>query len=667
MMEFIIDGALVENPIGWDETRLTRKFIHDTQINQLSYDQEYTWTGDVYQSLYLRYLNQNTCELVPVEIKVRGRSIVQGVIFVTDCVFNESMATVTVKVRDDGFSARIQNNLGVPITIFGGLTKNSDPLTPITPIDVTMFNQATGAALTGVTTRKCYRVHDAMKFVVEWATDNNVGFVSDFFDTGTGAEDVVTSGANLRNDTGQDILGPTVSFRDLFTTWRILRNVGIGFERSNGQPVVRVEHISYFQENPTGVVQCLDAESVELDFVQELLYSFVDIGTDTTKNTDCAVDCGAFVNTRYYGFNREGFGMTGTCNRDQPFPLFHQNKIVIDGNTIQSILVDGEDSFDDSMVCIHIDPLTNTATDGDPLNIGQFWYNVAYTNAEVLARYEDYLTGNINLFSLVADLNRFLCSGSSPLGRFAPAIDYQSVAVANAPLWTSFPAAGGNVIWFNDNAAIANGGSVVPRIQTGFTCYDVNNRYDDTTGRYSVEYDGAIRFEWQFSVQAASGTPTGTLNVQSIIERYDIGGTLVDTLTYPSINDTVLNLTILQPTAILDSGFLEATAGDYFVFRFEATTTNPFATDLTILDGWVELMETRSVVEVQQTNNGTKRLGVRRTFTYPLTDVNTDTLFNDTRVQVRVTGRATEATGFVEQLSVDAYTNAATISIISNA
>ncbi len=664
MMTFYINGAQVESPIGWGDTKVNRTFDHDTQINQITYDQEYTWTGGVYKMLYAYYLNANTCDLLDVEIRTRSKSPIKGVIFITDCVFNESLNTVKVKVRDDGFSARIQNNLSVPVTVFGALSKNGVAITPITPISVSMFTQVTGGPLTGITTRSVYSVHDAMKWIVAWMTDDNVDFVSDYFNTGIGEADTVSSGANLRDENGADILGFTISFRDMYTTWRILRNVGIGFERINGRPVIRVEHISYFQENPLTTVQCFNADSIELDFVQELLYSFVDIGTDVTRNMDCDSACGAFVNTRYYGFKREGFGLTGTCNRDKAFPLFHTGGVVIDGNTIQNIVVDGSDNYDEDMVCIHIDPATTTATSGDPLNIGQYWYNVPYTNAEVLARYANYLNGSINLYTLVEDLNLFLCSGSSAIGRFDPSIDY-TLTVSNTPIWTPFPPTG-PVVWANDTAFIQNAGSTIPRIVTGFTCFDTGNRYDDTTGRYSVQYDGAFRFNTQVALQAASGSPTGTLTVRFVAMRYDIGGTLIDTLTFPVINDTVFNLTALQASVIVDTGFLEGQAGDYFEFTFEATTTNPFTTDLTILEGWIELISSRSVLELQQANTGTKRLGVRRTFTYPLTDANCETLFNDTRAHVRVTGRATEATGFVESLEVNEYHNTATISIISN-
>jgi hypothetical protein len=665
-MEFYIDGVLVDSPEGWDETRASRLFDHDSAVNALTFDQEYTWTGGVYQLLYGRYRSGMVCDLLGVEIKIRGRSV-QGIIFLTDCVFNESTATVRVKVRDDGFSARIQNNLSVPIQVFGDESKNGETIDLLTPQTVLMFNQQTGGPLVGITGRPLYSVHDAMKFCVQWMTDGNVDFRSDYFFSGDGAADFVTSGANLKSEDGTEILGPIITFRDLFATYRILRNVGVAFERDGGRPVVRVEHISYFQQDASSPIQCRDAISVEMEFVQELLYSHIDIGSETTDDSDCSGGCGAFVNTRWFGFKREAFAIGGTCNIDRPFALFQQGKVVVDGNTINSILLEGGNNFDESLVCVHVDTTTMQATSGDPLNIGQYWYNVPYINAEVIGRYQDYISGNIEAFSLVADLNLFLCSGSSPIGRLQPADPDYEQFIPTTPLTASFPSTGGPIVWANDTAFIQNAGSTVPRIQAGFQCFDIGNRYNDSTGRYVAEFDGALRFNIQFSVEATTGAPTGQIILSIAVDRYDSGGSLISTTETPFFTDVVSNLTVLQPTPIFDTGFIAANAGDGFEFRAVATKTGAVPTELRLLEGWIELTETRNVVKVQQTNNATRRLGVRRTFDYPLTDPDTDALLTDTRRQVRVTGRATDATGFVEKLEVNLHTNTANVSIISNA
>jgi hypothetical protein len=663
-LTFLLDGQQFDSPEGWEGTSFARTFDHNTQITTLDYSQEYMFTGAAYAYLYGKAVNGQECDLVDVLITDGDRVLVQGVIFITDCVFNETQCSVKATVQDDGFSARIENNLSIPVTIGGDKSKNGVAITPITPQFIFLFNQETGVYLSESTA--VYTVHDAMQWFVQWMTDGGVLFRSDFFNVGgVGEVDTITSGINVLNSESQDVGGPVITFRDLFTTWRILRNVGMGFEWVNGQPQVRVEQIDFFRTGTT-IVPLTDAETVELSFVRELLYSNIEIGSETTANGDCdSGACGAFVNTRYYGFRNEIFGLTGTCNMDIPLNLTFPRDVVIDGNTIQAIMIDGDENFNESTVCIERDLGTATATQSDPLNIGQFWYNGGYTNENILLRYVDYINGNIGGFQLIEDINLFLCSGSSAIGRMAPSVDYTQTLAAS-PLWTLFPNGGPNMVFANDTAFIVNAGSTIPRIVNGFQCFDANNRYDDTTGRYSCEYSGAYRFQMQFSVQAASGAPTGQVVMRCSALRYSSGGTLIDTITIPLFTDTVLNLTVLQPTPIWDSGFMEADAGDYFEFTFEANTNSIFATDLTVLEGWIELIASRSVVETIQTNTAAKRLGVRRSFKYPLTCEDTDTIRQDITARVLLTSKEVVKTGVIERVEVNMITGESTFDIITN-
>jgi hypothetical protein len=148
--------------------------------------------------------------------------------------------------------------------------------------------------------------------------------------------------------------------------------------------------------------------------------------------------------------------------------------------------------------------------------------------------------------------------------------------------------------------------------------------------------------------------------------RYSSGGTLIDTITIPLFTDTVLNLTVLHPTPIWDSGFMEADAGDYFEFTFEANTNSIFATDLTVLEGLIELIASRSVVETIQTNTAAKRLGVRRSFEYPLTCEDTDTIRQDITARVLLTSKEVVKTGVIERMEVNMVTGESTFDIITN-
>lgn len=675
MVDFFLDGVLYDSPKGWEDTSVSIEFSHETQITSLDYTQEYEFTGAAYQYLYGKYKAGAYCDLVGVIVKRDNRTIVNGVIFITSCTFNESRCVVSAKIEDDGYSARIQNNLSVKVAANGSLSKNGAAITPIPVIDLLMF-YSDGVYLNNA--RRGYFVHDMFRWYIDWMTDGIVGFRSDFFNVGgEGEVDTCSSGINLRDVGGLTESAPLVDFRTLFTTYRVLRNVAMGFQRVSGQVIVRIEHIDFFTTNPNTVTMS-DINEVELSFVQELLYSNVKVGTDITRVIDCDsgnTPCTAFEETTYYGFDRESFGLTGTCNLDLSLDLSMQRDVVTDSNTIEDIVNFENDQYDEDLVCIQVNvPALNAppqfvgyyqADQSDPLNIQQAWYNNEYRNESVLLRYVDYLNGSLGGFQLINGLNLFLVGGSSPLGRMAPSIDY-SLTLANTPLWTPFPPVDG-IIFFNDTAFIQNAGSVVPRIIDGFQSYDSGGQYDDATGIYTAQFDGAYRFSMQFSIQATSGSPAGQVTYRMNVKRYDSGGTLIQTVTSQLVATNTIDLTgVFYPTIIFDTGFIQGNAGEYFTANFEANTSNPFATDLQVLDGWFECVDTRSVITTIQTNTGSKNLGVRRSFNYPISCEMSDAIMDDVTTQILITGVNTIKQGFIEKAQINLITGESSFDIITN-
>lgn len=674
MVTFILDGVLYENPEGWEETEAKITFDHDTQITSVDYTQEYTFYGAAYSYLYGKYITGNYCDLVSVQIIRDGTTIVNGVIFVTSCKFNESKCSVIAKVDDDSFSARIQNNLSVKVEANGELSKNGVAITPVPINDILLFYKDGVYFNNG---RKGYFVHDILKWHVAWMTDNAVNFVSDFYQIGYGAVDMCSSGVNLRDISGVSDVKPKIDFRTLFSTCRKLRNVGMGFQRIGGVPTVRIEHIDFFRTN-TNFVALYNINDIELSFVQELLYSNIQVGSEITRVRDCdeaQTNCGAFVEVTYYGFEEDSFGLTGVCNLDFGLDLTIDTDVVIDPNTIEDISSYENDGNDDSFICIQVDLPAMTAppqyigyykaNQSDPLNIQQAWFNNDYRNESILLRYADYINGNIGSFQLINNLNLFLVSGSSPLGRMSPSIDYNS-ALANTPLWTTYPPAN-SAIFFNDTAYIQNSGSTVQRIIDGFQCYDSGGQYDDTTGVYTALYEGAYRFSMQFSIQVTSSSPAGQVTYRMNLLRYDSGGTLIQTYTSQLVAANTFTLTgAFYPTIIYDTGFVEGELGDYYTVTFEANTSNPFYTELQILEGWFECTETRSVIQTIQNNTGNKRLGVRRSFDYPITCEVSNEILNDVTTQVLLTGINTSKQGFIESAQINLITGKSTFDIITN-
>lgn len=675
MVEFFLDGVLYDSPKGWEDTSVSIEFSHETQITSLDYTQEYEFTGAAYQYLYGKYKAGAYCDLVDVVVKRDNRTIVNGVIFITSCTFNESRCFVSAKIEDDGYSARIQNNLSVKVAANGSTSKNGVAITPIPVIDLLMF-YSDGVYLNNA--RRGYFVHDMFRWYIDWMTDGIVGFRSDFFDVGgEGEVDTCSSGINLRDVGGLTESAPLVDFRTLFTTYRVLRNVAMGFQRVGGQVIVRIEHIDFFTTNPNTVTMA-DINEVELSFVQELLYSNVKVGTDITRVIDCDsgnTPCTAFEETTYYGFDRESFGLTGTCNLDLSLDLSMQRDVVIDSNTIEDIVNFENDEYDEDLICIQVDVPALTAPpqfvgyyqadQSDPLNIQQAWYNNEYRNESVLLRYVDYLNGSLGGFQLLNDLNLFLVSGSSPLGRMFPTLDYIQT-LPPSPTWATFPPANG-AIFFNETAYIQNSGSALQKIVDGFQCYDSGNQYDDTTGVYTVQNDGACRFSIQFSIKAITPiTASGQVTYRINLNKYDSGGTLIQTYRVLVATNTIDLTGIFYPTVLFDTGFLEVNAGDYFTVTFEANTTNPFPTDLQVLEGWFQCTETRSVITTIQANTGSKNLGVRRSFNYPITCEMSDAIMDDVTTQVVITGVNTFKQGFIEKAQINLITGQSSFDIITN-
>jgi hypothetical protein len=312
MVTVTLDGQQVTSPENWKATSAKISFDHDTQITSVDYSQEYVFTGDGFEYLYGKFRGGQECDIVNVRVIDCGREIVRGVIFITACRFNEKLCTATAKVEDDGYSARIQNNKGIKAALGSAESKNLVAITPCPTVQVFMFNQLTGGPLVGSTARACYTVHDAFKWWIDWMTDGTVGFRSDVFNVG-GAfyEDTVSSGINLRNQDTTVVQGPSVTFRTFYNTWRKLRNIGMGFDRVNGQPVLRIEQIDHFRTSPN-FIPLTSVDEVTVSFVQELLYSHVKAGSDVTEVQDCENDnCGAFVSTRLLRFQYGRFRSNG--------------------------------------------------------------------------------------------------------------------------------------------------------------------------------------------------------------------------------------------------------------------------------------------------------------------------------------------------------------------
>ena len=645
-LRFFINGVLYDNPINWDEIGVNLEYDPVNQITTISHQSNMDWQGDVYNLLFNEVENGDVCTLLDFELKavIEGSlvTLFTGKIDITKCTFEERSRVVSVPIIDDSFGAKIENNKGAKVALDSVESKNGQPVS-CNSVDLKVFVSSNGNYLAEL--RRAYTVYDAFEFLINWMSDNTIGFQSDFFDpslTNDGANDYLLSGIDLR--TGNDVSAPKFSFQELFDLMRRIRNVGMGFKDVNGTPTVIIEQIDFFRTNPD-TFTLLDVNETQLSFEQNILYTTIKVGSDIVKPQDCSTVCNASNNVSYVGFETEFYTLSGECTSEAELTLTIDDPFIVDTNKIQEAVEFDSDTNDEKVFLIHKDPFNSVeALQSDPLGIGEYWYNEAYTNKQILLRYQDYVTGTLSLYSLNTGVNLFRATGSTTTGVLLPD---QTPNFQTTPL----------------------GGS-------GFPCpaevYDPQNRYNDTLYRFTPVDEGAYKMCMGVQGFDQATSPSGIeIIFNLVIEQYDSGGVLQNT--YSSDDRGWLTRLSTPIFEEWESDWITMDSGDYLIFVVQyAQNFNPAVSQAEIVFGgsfmpqYIECCDSRVLIQDQQVNGGQKRqLAVTR-FEYPIGIQDFRGFYDDTTQRIRVTSLDIDRTGYVNSLSYNFAKGQSEISIVSN-
>jgi hypothetical protein len=649
-LDFFIDGTLYDNPINWDEINASIEFDPVNQITTIAHVADMQWKGDVYNLLYQKYLDAELCDLLEIVIKSptdNNATLFKGQISVPKCTFNERERVVTINILDDSFGARIENNKGAKVALDSTQSKNGE-MVAATEWFAEPFDPSTGT-YAGVSCRG-YTVHSAFKFLIDWMTDNTVGFRSDFFDpslTNDGAYDSVFSGIDLRN-VGDKVSAPKFSFQELFDLMRRVRNIGMGFQvDAQGEPIVRIEEIDFFRSN-TDTILLEDVNKTELSFEQNILYTTIKVGSDIIKPNDCSTTCNASNNVSYFGFETEYYTLTGECTNPTELTLTVDDPFIVDTNKIQETVEFNQDNYDDKAFLIHLNPSGATQMQqSDPLNIGEYWYNEAYTNKEILLRYQDYIVGTLGLYSLYANtFNLFSVNGN-----------FNSMSPPYTP--------------FQCPTIITD----TPDFNTEI--YDPQNRFNTTTDRFTPVDEGAYRFSVGVPINDAASTPISIIIDCTInLKQYDSGGGLIATHTV--VTDTYVTGNVCKMIEGV-SDWISMDAGDYLELEFEFCQTNnpgvpPGQALLTIgyvassgcdRQYWI-CTDSRVAIQDTQVNGGEKRQLALTRFEYPIPFNTFQDLYADTTQRIRITSKGIDRTGYINSMNYNFVKGSAEVQIVSN-
>lgn len=394
MFKFLIDGVQYKEPINWQDFSETIEYNYSSGVFAFKYSDKLTFTGEAFNYLYNIKRSSGFCYSASIEILQKCENyetIFKGTIYVASCRFNIKHRTVDVTIDDNNISAYVFNNKNIqvcPDCIEYGdhLSKNGINIgTGYGEVNVPrFFNPATGV-YSGATAFT-YRAHTIFTRIIQYITDDKVGFKSDYLDPTLPVSTVkdrvkyicVSLGEALRYDIGLGSSPPTGSFKvtfdQLFSNINKLYPLSIGIEvDGTGKPILRIEDSDYFRnQNSSITINSVDNLQEYIDV--GLLFSKIKIGSESVEYDN---SIHSFEPTPTLKFSEEEYFLSGQCNIDTYKDLY--NTFIYDSNIIEEICYTNTSNskYDDALFFIEV----------DLVEIPAFGYEVIKTLNTLNARY----------------------------------------------------------------------------------------------------------------------------------------------------------------------------------------------------------------------------------------------------------------------------------------
>lgn len=380
MIRVSLDGNEVLEPI--DTSSISEHLYYSKSLSSyvLEIDGGVTFTGSEYT--YIRDIfDSNVCGSTDIKIWDDTNNDIDfdGIINVADVTFFPDTRLAVCEIQNNNITSLIENNKSIDCVLTAGRSKNDVDYAVNIQTDITIYNP-TGAH---TITRKGMRVWDAFDSIINFITDGELGFVSDYFNpsvsTNLQAFSVLMNGEELRTGLG---FAPTISFSELFNDMNSLENLQLSFDNGN----IRIENKDYFKQQASSVTFD-NVEDLSQELAIETLYARVKFG-----GISVAPNFDYLQNIRFNGMVKEEYHLGGQCNTDTQLDISTQ-ALIIDANAIQDVIPhgamggNGNESFDDDVLIIHCNSSNEAFLTLKPASSTHFYYNDRFTNRNVALRW----------------------------------------------------------------------------------------------------------------------------------------------------------------------------------------------------------------------------------------------------------------------------------------
>jgi len=396
-------------PKGWEKAKYKSK--RDPKIKGLFtiYVTDLQFWGDGFDYID-GVMSANYCQTIEVTIESddcqAGNWVTEfnGIIKLTEITkLDIDQRIITTKIFDESFGARISNNKSLKALVNVGTSKNGESITPVTYEDVFVFDPTANFATYEATARQMFRAWNCFHFIIQYITDGEVDFISDYFDVGgEGYNTFITNGSELRKGNGNGTQ-LEISFKTLFAELDKKYNLSFAVEPNPSTYTnpyrVRVEPTSYFEQDDAQI-QLDNIRGIDLDFNKEALYSDINIGSDNF-NDDVAF---SYPPLNFKTFREENYTILGQCNVDNTLDLV--SNWIIDTNVIEDIVVNSVSKYDDKNAIVMTDDNNKALKSkpyGEPLSIG---VTSGLTSANKLIRTTgSFITDGVSIGDMAVNLD----------------------------------------------------------------------------------------------------------------------------------------------------------------------------------------------------------------------------------------------------------------------
>lgn len=505
---FILNGTkLDDEPEGWD--KIIDTITRTDQMNTLfvNFDLTLVFNGGtsgynlLYGMFYTSFCATATLDIYEINCGNTGYDkIISGIIFVSDCQFTDGPAGCFcgVKVRDNSFYAKINNNKSIKTFVEVGFSKNGVAFTGALDYQINCFDPCIAAGIwIGAYDRHTVTINEAFRSLVAFMTDDSIDYDSSFFKPGGDGEAFcITDGLHLSSTVLADYSAATniekICFADLYNECSKCFNLGIGIDYSGTRPKLVIELLSYFK-NSTSVITLNNIDRIVTSIDTDSLYSQLHFGGKTAIQSGCPSPGLAFPQeTTFITYNDETFFVLGVCNIDQTLDLY--KNWIVDNNIIQDCVINGSTDYDKDIFIIETTynyPGVSLAVQGDPFFLptpDPRYYNPSLMNNAIADRFIGSVPNSIA--QSLNNINDEFLAYKAPFDLLIyPAV----TTIAPVSPFT------------ND--------STPPYFDTG-------GNFTLATGRFTVPalagglYGFYARMEFRINILASSNTPSGAVTIQ---------------------------------------------------------------------------------------------------------------------------------------------------------